>query len=264
MAFQNFTFPQVEQALGLTLSDEDLFSQLPAIIVRPEFFAQVIEGANLASAINTEKARSEFVIAPVLFELRRLHVGHLGLFSGIELDADASRGLNGVCDFVITKSPRQHIVSAPLITIIEAKNDNLRSGLGQCIAAMCAAQLLNQAASASIAAVYGAVTTGSLWKFLRLRGYGSHARSGRVPYRQPGEDPGDPRPHRGDRLIFPLTSPCRVAVRARCTHTRLPRPGRAADPPAFADRTPPRRAGLACRRAPPDTPRSPADTCRAV
>lgn len=169
MAFQDFSFPQVEQDLGLTLTDADLFSQVPAIQVRAELLAQVIEGANLASAINTEKARSEFVIAPVLFELRRLHVGRLGLFSGIELNADPARGLNGVCDFVITKSPRQHVVSAPLITIVEAKNDNLRSGLGQCIASMCAAQLINQGAAVPIAAVYGAVTTGSAWKFLRLR-----------------------------------------------------------------------------------------------
>jgi hypothetical protein len=169
MAFQNFSFPQVEQTLGLTLADEDLFPHVPAVVIRPDFFAQVIEGANLASAINTEKARSEFVIAPVLFELRRLHPGGLGLFSGVELDADAARGLNGICDFLITRSARQHVVSAPLIAIIEAKNDNLRSGLGQCIASMVAVQLINQAASAAVATVFGAVTTGTAWKFLRLR-----------------------------------------------------------------------------------------------
>lgn len=170
MAFQNFSFPQVAQDLGLTLGDAELFSQVPPIVVRPDFLVQVIEGANLASAINTEKARSEFVIAPVLFELRRLHAGRLGLFSGIELDADAARGLNGVCDFVLTRSPLQHVVSAPLVTIVEAKNDNLRSGLGQCIAAMCAAQLLNRAETTPIETVYGAVTTGGSWKFLQLRG----------------------------------------------------------------------------------------------
>jgi hypothetical protein len=79
MAFQNFSFPQVAQDLGLTLEDSDLFSQVAAGIVRPEFLAQTLEGANLASAINTEKARSEFVIAPVLLELRRQHAGHLAL-----------------------------------------------------------------------------------------------------------------------------------------------------------------------------------------
>ncbi len=170
MAFQNFSFPQVIQDLGLTFADADLFSPIPAVPVRPEFLAQVIEGTNLASAINTEKARSEFVIAPVLFELRRLHPGRLGLFSGTELEADASRGLNGICDFIITRSPLQHVVTAPLITIVEAKNDNPRNGLGQCIAAMCAAQLLNQAAAVVISAIYGVVTTGGAWKFLRLIG----------------------------------------------------------------------------------------------
>ncbi|MCI0458428.1 MAG: hypothetical protein L0Z62_15800 [Gemmataceae bacterium] len=170
MAFQNFSFPQVIHDLGLTLADVDLFAQIPLATVRPEFLAQVLEGANLASAINTEKARSEFVIAPVLWELRRLHAGRLGLFSGIELDADPARGLNGFCDFVITRSPRQHVVTAPLLTIIEAKNDNLRGWLGQCIATMCAAQLLNQAAAEPVTAVHGAVTTGTAWKFLRLQG----------------------------------------------------------------------------------------------
>jgi hypothetical protein len=131
VSFQQFTFPQVEQALGLTLAEADLFSQVAPTPVRPEFLAQVVEGANLASAINTEKARSEFVIAPVLFELRRLHPGKFGLFSGVELDADAARGLNGVCDFVLTRSPLQHVLTTPLVTIVGAKNDNLQTGLGQ-------------------------------------------------------------------------------------------------------------------------------------
>src|SRR5258707_1165331 len=105
MAFQNFSFPQVIHDLGLTLADADLFTLIPPAPVRPDFLALVMEGANLATAINTEKARSEFVVAPVLFELRRLHPGHCALFSGVELVGDASRGLNGICDFVITKSP---------------------------------------------------------------------------------------------------------------------------------------------------------------
>jgi hypothetical protein len=155
MAFQDFMFPQIIQDLGLVPADADLFSKVAPATVRPDFLAQILEGVNLASAINTEKARSEFIIAPALFELRRQHMGRFGLFSGIELDADAARGLNGVCDFIIARSPSQHVLSAPLITIIEAKNDNLRSGLGQCIAAMVAAQLFNQASSHVVTAVTG-------------------------------------------------------------------------------------------------------------
>lgn len=59
---------------------------------------------------------------------------------------------------------------APFIAIAEAKNDIIRSGLGQCIAAMYAAQLCNRQAKTPILKVYGVVTTGSAWKFLQLEG----------------------------------------------------------------------------------------------
>ncbi len=169
MSFQNFNFPQVQHDLGLTVEEADLFSQVESVTLREEFVAALTEGTNLALAVNTEKAKSEFIIAPLLLELRRSLGDRFGLFSGVELAVDPLRGLNGVCDFIITKSARQFILSSPLIAIVEAKNDNLRSGLGQCIAATYAAQLFNQQASDAIDAVFGLVTTGSAWKFLKLQ-----------------------------------------------------------------------------------------------
>jgi hypothetical protein len=169
MSFQNFTFPQVQHDLGLTVDEADLFSHVSVAQLREEFVAALTEGTNLALAVNTDKAKSEFIIAPLLLELRRSQGDRFALFSGIELAVVPSRGLNGVCDFIISKSPRQFILSSPLIAIVEAKNDNLRSGLGQCIAAMYAAQLYNQQSSAPVEAVFGVVTTGSAWKFLKLQ-----------------------------------------------------------------------------------------------
>ncbi len=169
MSFQDFTFPQVQQDLGLAVDEADLFSHIAMVAVRDEFVAALTEGTNLALAVNTEKAKSEFIIAPLLLELRRSLGDRFGLFSGVELAVDSSRGLNGVCDFIITKSARQFILSSPLIAIVEAKNDNLRSGLGQCIAAMYAAQIFNQQSSTPIERVFGVVPTGSAWKFLRLQ-----------------------------------------------------------------------------------------------
>jgi hypothetical protein len=169
MSFQNFNFPQVQQELGLTLDEVDLYSHVPTSPLREEFATALNEGATLALAVNTEKAKSEFIIAPLLLELRRSLGDRLGLFSGVELTVDPGRGLNGVCDFIITKSAKQFVLSAPLIAIVEAKNDNLRSGLGQCIASMYAAQLFNQQSSSPIEAVFGVITTGSAWKFLRLQ-----------------------------------------------------------------------------------------------
>jgi hypothetical protein len=91
MAFRDFSFPRVEQDLGLRLSDADLFSSAPECPVRESIAEVVLEGAQLALANSTEKAKSEFIIAPVLLELRRLAGGKIALFSGVEWDVDPAR-----------------------------------------------------------------------------------------------------------------------------------------------------------------------------
>src|SRR5262249_9094950 len=143
MAFRDFSFPEVRQALGLVLAEADLFSNVPALELPAAFSERMHADIALALAINTEKARSEFIIPPVVAELRRLLGGSFGLFSGVEFDVDSSRGLNGYCDFILTRSPLQSVLTAPVVAIAEARNDNLRTGLGQCIAAMVAAREFN-------------------------------------------------------------------------------------------------------------------------
>lgn len=59
-------------------------------------------------------------------------------------------------------------ISAPGVTLVEAKNENIKGGLGQCIAEMVAAQRFNQQKETLIDAIYGVVTTGMIWKFLKL------------------------------------------------------------------------------------------------
>jgi hypothetical protein len=114
------------------------------------------------------KSRSELLIAPILVELRKLAQHQVSLFSGIDFSVDPGQGLNGVCDFMVSQSPEQLFVSAPVLIIVEAKNENIKGGLAQCIAAMIAARLFNDREGAAIAAVYGAVTTGTNWRFLKL------------------------------------------------------------------------------------------------
>ena len=127
------------------------------------------ETAALALAIHTEKARSELIVAPILVEVRRRAKQTVSLFSGVDFSVDPANGLSGVCDFIISQSPEQLFVNAPVLAIVEAKNDNIKSGLGQCIAEMIAAQIFNAREGTMIETVYGVVTTGSIWKFLRLQ-----------------------------------------------------------------------------------------------
>ncbi|MEG3437642.1 hypothetical protein V0288_10975 [Pannus brasiliensis CCIBt3594] len=119
-------------------------------------------------AIGTEKARSELIVSPVLVELRKHFQKKISLFSGIEFNIDPDRGLTGICDFLIGLSEEQLFVQAPVIALVEAKNDNLKSGIGQCLGEMLAAQIFNERENRSIETIYGVVTTGTIWQFLSL------------------------------------------------------------------------------------------------
>ena len=166
MAFRDFTFPEVCGTFGLTLRQAALYPHVPPLDRGHEFLDRMAGDAILATATSTEKARSEFMIAPVLAEVRRHLKGRFALFSGVEFSVDPARGLNGFCDFLFTRSPLQFQVTAPVVAIAEGKNAYLRSGYGQCVAAMVAAREFN----ADATVVHGVVTTGSDWQFLTLAG----------------------------------------------------------------------------------------------
>ena len=169
MSFRDFTLDNIEERLGLTLTSGSLFAPVPAVTPRPEFLDLLHDGAALAQGINSEKAKSEFVIAPILLEFHRLRERRNGVFSGVEFDVDSDSGLNGVCDFLITRNPRPFLVTAPVIAVAEGKNDNVRYGLAQCMAGMRAAWLFNAQKHEPVSQVFGASTTGTHWQFLRLR-----------------------------------------------------------------------------------------------
>ena len=124
----------------------------------------------LATAINTKKARSELLIAPVLTEIRRQLKNQMSFFSGTEFNVDGDRGLQGFCDCMLSRSPEQFDITAPVVIIVEAKNESIKGELGQCIASMLAAQTFNQNAGNDIDVIYGAVTSGTDWRFLTLSG----------------------------------------------------------------------------------------------
>jgi hypothetical protein len=71
---------------------------------------------------------------------------------------------------LISKSPEQLFLKAPLIAVAEAKNENLREGTGQCVAEMVAARIFNEREGTAVDTLYGVVTTGTNWKFLSLTG----------------------------------------------------------------------------------------------
>ena len=169
MAYSNFTLDKVVETFELDIVDsEDLFGKVEPIILGEHLNTALERKVQLAEAINTEKARSELIVAEVLVELREQFNRRISLFSGIDFSVDAGDGLVGVCDFLVSLSPVQYLLQAPIIALVEAKRDDFLSGLGQCTAEMLAAQRFNAKKGNDIPTVYGVSTTGLTWKFLKL------------------------------------------------------------------------------------------------
>ena len=160
----------IQQFSLYVASEINVFAQAASVTPSALLRETLTDAVPLALDISTEKARSEFIIAPVLAEVRRLGGGSISFFSGVDFTVDPEVGLGGMCDYLFSLSPLQLIVQAPVVAVVEAKNDNIKSGLGQCVAELLAAQRFNAGRGLELPHLYGVVTTGSAWKFLRLSG----------------------------------------------------------------------------------------------
>ncbi len=171
MAYSDFKLGDLIKNFSFKINEtSEMFADVPEVECSEILTILLEENVDLAVAINTEKARSEMIIAPILLEIRRKVNYNISLFSGVDFNVDFSQGLNGFCDFLISRSKEQLFIHAPVLTIVETKNENLKSGLGQCLAEMVAAQLFNQQEGNQISTIYGAVTIGTIWQFLQLDG----------------------------------------------------------------------------------------------
>lgn len=171
MAYNKFTLKDALQKFKLSISEKkDLFAAAPTVAPSQILQTLLSDYLDVATATNSEKARSELLISPILMDVRRHLDNQISLFSGIKFDVDKAQGLNGFCDFLISQSPGQQLVVAPVVAIAEAKNDNPLNGFGQCVAEMVAAQIFNEQEGTPRKVIYGVSTTGVAWRFLQLEG----------------------------------------------------------------------------------------------
>jgi hypothetical protein len=170
MPYSSFSLLQVQRQFDLKVIKGIFFADLPGLTPGEWLTDLLAKSAPFAAAQGSEKVRSELIVAPLLFELRELLDRRVGLFSGTDFSIDTESGLNGICDFLLTRSTNELIIEAPAIILIEAKKGELNAGWGQCAAEMVAAQKFNRAGGQEILTIYGSVTTVTQWQFLKLTG----------------------------------------------------------------------------------------------
>lgn len=130
----------------------------------PSWLQHVIESRRGSLAtMRTEKSISEAFIAPILMAVEDEYKDKIRVFSGEPLITDE---LSGVCDFLITKDPKAFDPQGGYFILVEAKKQDLLSGVPQCVAEMYAAQTLNGNSDT----VYGCVSIGVEWIFIKLEG----------------------------------------------------------------------------------------------
>lgn len=154
---------------AFTLSVQEQRFLPPVSPIEPSAMLQGFLNETLpAAASGSEKIRSEGIIYPALIEVRRVLDRQVSVFSGEDFTVDESQGLNGLVDFLVSRSPIISTIQTPVAVIVEAKKGDITTGLGQCVAEMVAAQIFNQQNDQSISTLYGSVSNGTLWRFLKL------------------------------------------------------------------------------------------------
>lgn len=169
MSYSDFkTLAQAVQTFELAIHEQHQIIDSQPLAPSP-FLQQVFERElDWAIAVATEQSRREALTHNILLEVREHKQRRVSVFSGRDFTVESAAGLNGYCDYLVSLSPVQSVITAPVVIIAEAKKGDVDLGLGQCVAGMVGAQRFNQTHKQPLPKVYGAVTSGTVWKFLAL------------------------------------------------------------------------------------------------
>ncbi len=168
MSYTDFDILKVEKELNLEVEIKKIDWQFEPIAPSEWLMNSLERGEKIAFV--SEKARSEFIVAPILLAAKEIANNEIQIFSGQTLNVDVNLGLTGECDFILSKTKPTPILKSPIITLVEAKKNDIDLGLGQCIAQMFASMIFNKRNGNNFQTIFGCVTTGEDWQFLKLEG----------------------------------------------------------------------------------------------
>src|ERR1700730_1217296 len=118
MSYSDFTLESVGRLLGVTARAATLFPNLKPVSVPvwlKELLARGTQGIQLS--LISEKARSEFIVAPILLASRELSGDRFAIYSGQRLDVDPTIGVTGECDFILPAAEAMLPLQAPIATV---------------------------------------------------------------------------------------------------------------------------------------------------
>lgn len=166
MVYASFTFRDLHERFNVKATSEKFIPEVEPVRPGPLLTDYLAETRFLPAY--SEKARCEYYVSPILREAWRFFKDQYTLFSGENLDVDTELGLNGECDFILSAEPNAVYIETPIVCVVEAKKENMEAGLRQCAAQLVGAFRFNQKDGWDVHRLYGCVTIGVQWQFIRL------------------------------------------------------------------------------------------------
>ena len=166
MVYSDFTLSDLTERFGI--SNERKAFVFPAISIEPTSWLQKELLDSKEMPIKSEKARSEWIVVPILKELRNRNAKFFTIYSGDNLVGDKENGLQGECDFILSKDTKSYDISVPIFHIVEAKRNDLEEGVRQCSAQLVGAKKYNEKKGIRMEKLLGCTTTGDVWQFIEL------------------------------------------------------------------------------------------------
>jgi len=118
--------------------------------------------------LTNEKSKAERIISPILIEVAKSYYDKISFFSGEAINVKPKDNLAGECDFVFTRQPHSAYLEAPIISLAEAKDEDMEWGVAQCAAQLYGTKLFNEMEGQNIPILYGCATDGIEWRFMRF------------------------------------------------------------------------------------------------
>ncbi|MFN0202795.1 MAG: hypothetical protein ACKVTZ_14825 [Bacteroidia bacterium] len=173
MAYSDFKMTDLAKQFGLKEKQKILFDKenLTPSPVSERLLAEWEFGRRMP--LLSEKAKSEYLISPILKEVVLMYPSFLTLYSGYTFDVKKEMGLTGRCDYLFSTEHSIEIQSS-VFCLVEAKDKTVEEGIPQAFAEMYAAQLFNSNNGQPTPTVYGCVTNAFDWLFLRLEGQNAY------------------------------------------------------------------------------------------
>ena len=167
MGYSNYKkIKTVIKKFGLDAKLEGIF---PPIEPHPisGWLATSLELAKITPLTN-EKSKSERLVSPILVDIVQHYQKYITLFSGEDLPVSSAEDLSGECDFFFSLHAPKPYIDFPIISLVEAKDEDMEWGLGQCAAQVYGAFLYNKAEGKEVSVLYGCATTGKDWQFFKF------------------------------------------------------------------------------------------------